>query len=140
MVKKLLIEEEEKEEKSLQLNFSFPKSNRLKKKFEFQILSRSNRLTGRYIVVNYRLNPQLSHSKLGITVSKKSGSSVKRNYIKRIVRESFRLISNNLVNTLEMNVFFKGKIENVSFKEIFNELKILLNPFLIEKSVTTIPG
>ena len=73
----------------------FPKTVRLLKRSQF--LALSNRSVkpdlkiraGVFLVVG-RANG-LEHSRLGVTVTKKSGTAVTRNLIKRLVREKFRL-------------------------------------------------
>ena len=45
---------------------------------------------GKYIVL-YILQNGLNINRLGITASKKTGNSVKRNRIKRLIRENYRL-------------------------------------------------
>lgn len=73
----------------------FPKTCRLLKRGQF--LAMSDRSTqpdlkvraGGFLVVG-RAN-ELDHSRLGVTVTKKTGTAVTRNLIKRLVRELFRL-------------------------------------------------
>jgi ribonuclease P protein component len=68
----------------------FRRGDRLKKRYEF----RQAQLGGRRIHTPHFLivvQPNaLQHTRLGITVTKKVGSAVQRNRIKRVVREVFR--------------------------------------------------
>jgi ribonuclease P protein component len=69
---------------------SFSRENRLRKSTEFRrIFSRGKRASTRYFVI-YALPNRLTYSRLGIQVKAKIGSAVRRNYIKRMVRETFR--------------------------------------------------
>jgi ribonuclease P protein component len=68
----------------------FRRGDRLKKRYEF----RQAQLSGRRIHTPHFLivvQPNaLQHTRLGITVTKKVGTAVQRNRIKRVVREVFR--------------------------------------------------
>jgi len=68
----------------------FPKSARLRKRPEFQNLSRTGKKvhSPNFIVIS--TNNERGESRLGITVSSKIGNAVVRNRIKRVVREFFR--------------------------------------------------
>lgn len=71
--------------------FALPKSSLLKKSAEFnQVYRRGNRLRGEGFALIY-LNGDQADSRLGISVSRKVGNAVRRNRIKRIMRETFRL-------------------------------------------------
>lgn len=71
--------------------FRFPKECRLRKKKEFEyVFSRGKRIPGEGFVC-YWLPEEALGDKLGIVVSKKVGRAVKRNRIKRYVREFYRL-------------------------------------------------
>jgi len=72
-------------------DFSFPKKKRLLDRADFVNLNRSGyRYHTRHFVVIVKTNG-LSITRLGVTVSKKAGKAVKRNRVKRLIREVFRL-------------------------------------------------
>ncbi|MGI9457515.1 MAG: ribonuclease P protein component [Aeoliella sp.] len=75
---------------------SFPKSRRLLTKAEFDRVfavrkSRSDRQLVVYSMVN-----ELGHPRLGLVVSRKVGNAVIRNRWKRLLREAFRLVQEEL--------------------------------------------
>ncbi|MEZ4288241.1 MAG: ribonuclease P protein component [Polyangiales bacterium] len=71
--------------------FGFGRASRMRKRYEFQLVQREGEKThSKYFLVFVRANP-FGHCRLGITVTKKIGSAVRRNHIKRIIREVFRL-------------------------------------------------
>lgn len=64
---------------------------KLTKNSEFKkVYSSGKSLADKYLVV-YFLKNGMSHNRIGISVSKKLGKSVKRNRIKRLIREAYRL-------------------------------------------------
>lgn len=70
----------------------FPKALRLTKRREFKKAdaSKTARLITKNLIIIVAPN-MLSHSRIGVTVSKRTGNSVRRNRIKRLLRESYRL-------------------------------------------------
>ena len=88
VVKKSLSEEDKKEEKS----FLPDKILTLKKRSEFLFIRNSGKSHYcKYFIVNYHLE-ETSSIKIGLTVSKKIGNSVKRNYVKRVIRSIIKII------------------------------------------------
>ncbi len=112
--KKYSSEEGKKVEKSSPPN----RSNRLKKREEFLNL-RKDCVTvyGRSVIINVKKNLR-KKTLYGITVSKKAGNAVRRNYLKRILRS---IIYNNwqiIDNTVDFEVIPKKNILKNSFSEI----------------------
>ncbi len=68
----------------------FRRKDRLRKRFEFrQAQLHGRRIHTRHFLIVVRPN-ELQNTRLGITVTKKVGTAVERNRIKRVVREVFR--------------------------------------------------
>jgi len=73
------------------LRYGLPKSCLLRKTWEFnQVYRCGRRLRGKGFALIY-LSGDRPGSRLGISVHRKVGNAVRRNRIKRIVRETFRL-------------------------------------------------
>lgn len=72
-------------------SFLFPKTERLLNRPDFVNLNRSGeRHYTKHFTVILKKNG-LGITRLGVTVTKKTGNAVKRNKVKRLVREFFRL-------------------------------------------------
>lgn len=72
------------------------KTTMLKKNYEFKyVLDKGKRYSGKYIDIYIKRN-NLNENKLGIAVSKKIANSVNRNKIKRLIRENYRLMENEI--------------------------------------------
>lgn len=68
----------------------------LKKNYEFKnVLSKGKFYVGKYITIYIKKNYK-KENYIGIAVSTKVAKAVKRNRIKRLIRESFHLNKNNL--------------------------------------------
>ena len=112
--KKYSSEEGKKVEKSSLPN----RSNRLKKREEFLNL-RNDCVTvhGRSVIINIKKNSR-KKTFYGITVSKKAGNALERNYLKRIFRS---IIYNNwkiIDNAIDFEVIPKKNILKNSFSDI----------------------
>jgi ribonuclease P protein component len=68
----------------------FPKEIRVKKQSEFdQVIKEGSRKSGEYLVL-YRLRSSDEGQKFGIKIGRGTKGAVKRNKIKRIIRETLR--------------------------------------------------
>jgi ribonuclease P protein component len=94
-------------------NFNFPKTNRILKHNEFLLLSKKGkRVKNRYFTIVY--SESLSGTtRLGLTVSKKTGNSVVRNKIKRRIREYFRINKCSFKRKWDINVIAKPETGNL---------------------------
>ncbi len=71
--------------------FRFSKALRIRKGKEFdRVFDEGERVSDSRMMIVFAPNG-LSHSRLGILASRKLGNAVKRNRVKRILREAFRL-------------------------------------------------
>ncbi|MFY8070556.1 MAG: ribonuclease P protein component [Pirellula sp.] len=68
----------------------FPKSVRVYKQKDFDRAFKSSRVIADSVLVIHATPNGMSHSRLGISMSRKVGNAVVRNYWKRLIREAFR--------------------------------------------------
>ncbi|MGI6408070.1 MAG: ribonuclease P protein component [Gammaproteobacteria bacterium] len=105
------------------MNQRFGREKRLLNAEQFKAVfdSPDFRLSGRYILVLARYN-QLNHARLGLVVGKKNAKlAVTRNQIKRIFRESFRLLQEQLP-AVDMVIVTRRGIADLTANELRQEL------------------
>lgn len=101
---------------------SFPAACRIRKSYEYQRLYKTGRRIALPHFVIYSATPAQGPSRLGITVSRKVGNAVMRNRCKRVTRDFFRLIRNELVQPVDLSVQFRPAAAQLSNEEIRAEL------------------
>ena len=102
---------------------SFNKRERLRKSSQFSTVSRlGKRYHTEHLVVVFNPNG-LAVRRLGVSVGKRAGSPVKRNYVKRLIREFFRLNKVNSPNSHDVLVIAKEGSSELSHQVVYNELK-----------------
>ena len=106
--------------------FSFKKYERLLKGSEFLDVSLNGKKghTKNFVVI-FKTNGKDS-SRIGITIRKRVGNSVKRNRIKRLIREFFRLNKHKIPKGYDIVVIASKQDDNYNFAGIKKELGGLL--------------
>jgi ribonuclease P protein component len=105
------------------LRFFLSKADRLLKRREFIALNESGRrIQNEHFIVAFFPN-QRDRSRIGVTVTKKVGPAVRRNRIKRLVREYFRLNRHHLAGHWDINIIAKRQVADFSTEKTFRSLK-----------------
>ena len=100
----------------------FPKKYRLLQRHEFTRLSGNKQtVSGRLFLIAWDVNTY-GHPRIGITASRKTGSSVVRNRVKRCIREFFRKHRRQLPD-VDYNVIVRRQAADTSAAELINELQ-----------------
>jgi len=105
---------------------SFGKKERIRKRKQYlDIYRRGGRLHSHNFIVI--LSPNASGEKrLGVAVGKKVGNAAKRNRIKRLLREFFRLNKDGLPDSKDMVIIAKKDVSSLKYQDICLELTGLL--------------
>ena len=102
-----------------------PHPERLKKSWEFQrAYIKGKKYWDNYFVI-YVCHTQLLQTRIGITVSKKVGKSVKRNRMKRLIREAFRQLQPRLLPQNDIVVVGRKAACNLSAQQVEVSLRKL---------------
>ena len=97
----------------------------LKKNYEIEKVLKTKKSVGNKYYAIYYMPNKLTIPQIAISVSKKFGNAVKRNYQKRVVREILRKLIKSLPNYSYL-IVVKKKVEELSFFEKENQLIYLL--------------
>lgn len=101
------------------------KTKMLKKNYEFKnVLSKGKYYSGRYIEAFITKNNSETINFLGIAISVKIAKAVKRNYIKRLIREVYKENENKikLGNSIIFLCKKKVDINNINFNNIKQDM------------------
>ncbi len=101
------------------------KTKMLKKNYEFRnILSRGKYYSGKYIEVFLKKNNK-NINYLGIAIGVKIAKATKRNKIKRLIRESYKNIENELNMGYSIIFLWKKNVDtiNANFENIDTDIK-----------------
>lgn len=100
---------------------------KLKKTNEFRkVFLNGNKKLGKHLIL-YTLPVKQDNNRVGIITKKNIGNAVKRNKVKRILREIWRNKCNKLISGYDVVILARKNILNAKFSEIENELTKLIN-------------
>ncbi|GAA0334604.1 ribonuclease P protein component [Bacillus carboniphilus] len=120
------------------------KEYRVKKNEDFQVIFKKGKSVANRQFVLYSLKKeQQDHFRIGISVSKKLGNAVKRNYIKRCIRKFFQDYQDHLLAGHDYLVIARKPTSEMDFAEMEKSLihvtrlgKVLRKPTNESKKVT----
>ena len=110
------------DDKKVERNFLRKPFLKLKKRVEFiSVRKNGDSKKSKFFIINFQHVPN-SENFLGITVSKKVGNAVKRNYLKRIIRSIIRNNINLIPNGILFEVIPKKGAEKSSYHLLERDL------------------
>lgn len=101
------------------------KTEMLKKNYEFKtVLSKGKFFAGKEIEI-FILKNNKKRNFLGIAIGTKNGKAFQRNRAKRIIRESYTKLENQLIEGNSIVILMNRNfcIDNIKFSEVFEEMK-----------------
>ena len=82
----------------------------LKKNYEFkEVLSKGKYYSGEFIEAFVKKSDKQEYNFLGIAISTKVGKAVRRNYIKRLIRENYRSFEKDIKTGYKIVFLWKKK-------------------------------
>lgn len=103
------------------------KSYRIKKNIEFQqVFKKGKSFANRQFVVYVLKKEEQQNFRIGLSVSKKIGNAVKRNEIKRYLRQSFHELEEQISNGNDYVIIARKPASEMNFHEINKSLQHVL--------------
>ena len=106
------------------------KTKMMKKNYEFRnVLSKGKYYSGKYIEAFIQKTKQENVNFLGIAVGVKVAKAVKRNYIKRLIRENYRFYEDRIQDGYRIVFLWKKKsdIKNSNFRNIKKDMEFIFD-------------
>jgi ribonuclease P protein component len=103
----------------------FPKERRIRKRPEFQAIQSQGRrvVTDNFVLIVARAPTVDAAPRLGITVTKRVGNSVRRNRLKRMIRAAFQLEQGVLPPGYDLVVICRKDTISLSTQDVVAQLR-----------------
>ncbi|HHW49141.1 MAG TPA: ribonuclease P protein component [Clostridiaceae bacterium] len=98
----------------------------VKKNYEFQRIFRKGRFFAGKFIILYVLKNNYGKNRLGITASRKVGKSVRRNRLKRLIRENYRAYEDFIKDGYDLVFIARDSGTMPDYYDIKKEMKFLL--------------
>ncbi len=82
-------------------------------------------LTSQHLVIYAKKN-DFNYNRLGISISKKISKAVKRNKIKRLLREAMRKVIQNLTNNYDFVIIGRTAAKDAKLEDFVREIDIFI--------------
>ena len=105
------------------------KTKMLKKNYEFKnVLSKGKYFSGKNIEAFIKNNNK-KFNYLGLAISVKTAKAVKRNKIKRLIRENYKLLENDIESGKSIVFLWKKNVnvENVTFESVKSDMNYIFD-------------
>ena len=89
------------------------------------LYNKGNSIAAGFLVIYYRRTGK-NQNRLGITVSKKLGCAVKRNRVRRLIKESYRLREQEMTQGYSIVFVARNRAVNCTFEQISRDMGFLL--------------
>lgn len=99
----------------------FPKSLRIKNKKEWDEVIKKGERSFSHKLLLLRLKTEEKENKFGVALSSGLKGAVKRNRIKRILREILRRNKDRFLSGEKIILIYRSKVTEISYHEILNE-------------------
>lgn len=106
------------------------KTKMMKKNYEFRnVLSRGKYYSGKRIEAFIKKNNKETINFLGIAIGVKIAKAVKRNHIKRLIRENYNLYENSIKAGYHIVFLWKKKVDvkEATFENIKRDMNFIFN-------------
>jgi len=108
----------------------------LRMNYEFsRVYHKGRYLSGRYVVLHYIRRPGRIN-RLGVTASRKIKGSVRRNRIKRLLRESYRLTEDQLATGYDLILVGRETADKPDYQSVSRDVRRLL----LKSGICKAPG
>ncbi|MBS4534948.1 ribonuclease P protein component [Clostridium sp. D2Q-14] len=97
-----------------------------------KVYDKGKSIANKYLVMFYIEN-ELDYNRVGFSTTKKLGNAVIRNRVKRLIKESYRLNNDKLINGYDIIFLARVRANNASYKEIEKSIINLLKRSKLNK-------